>query len=294
MKSIQSPTLALIAFLLAGIITRPGESQPRSAGSRPKFEVASVKVSKSNTAGPGVRLTPGRLSVENMTLRGLIFVAYRIRDFQISNGPGWINSERYDIEAKTEGSNGADAMLLMLQALLEDRFQLHYHHETKERAVYLMTIAKSGSKMQAAGCVPFDPNNLPKQATMSNQERGKQCSGISRSAGALNGNGMSMEDATGPAFQSLTGQLSLVLDRPVINRTGLNGRFDVHLRWNADQAQSGPENQPSDPSNPSPSTDQNRPSIFTAVQEQLGLKLEAGKGPVDSFVIDHAERPSEN
>lgn len=291
MKSIQSPTSALIAFLLGGIITPSGESQTRALGPRPEFEVASVKISKSSTAGPGVRITPGRLNVENLTLHRLIFVAYRIRDFQISSGPGWINSERYDIDAKTEASNGADAMLRMLQALLEDRFHLRFHHETKEGAVYFVTIAKNGSKMHAASCVPFDPNNLPKQAAMSDHERGSQCGGISRSANALDGDGMSLEDATGPAFQSLAGQLSLVLDRPVINRTGLSGRFDVHLRWNADQGPSDPQNEPS---SPSPSADQNGPSIFTAIQEQLGLKLEAGKGPVDNFVIDHVEKLSEN
>ncbi len=293
MTSIQLPSSALIAVFLAGFITPSVESQMRPLSSRPEFEVASVKVSKGDSTGPGVRITPGRLNIEDLTLHQLIVIAYKIRDFQISNGPAWINSERFDIDAKTECSNGADAMLQMLQALLEDRFQLRYHRETKEGAVYLITSAKNGSRLQAAHCVSFDPNNLPKQIGMSDQERGRQCGGISRSSGTLDGNGMSIEDATGPAFQSLTGQLSLVLDRPVINRTGLSGRFDVHLRWNADQALSAPQNETGNP-NASPSSDQIGPSIFTAIQEQLGLKLEAGKGPVDNFVVDHVEKPSEN
>jgi uncharacterized protein (TIGR03435 family) len=157
-------------------------------------------------------------------------------------------------------------MLQMLQTLLEDRFQLRFHRETKEGPVYVLTIAKSGIKMHEVSCVPFDPNNLPKHDA-------NQCGGINWHNDGLDGNGMSMEDSAGPAFQSLAGQLSLVLDRPVINRTGLTGRFDVHLLWTSDST---------------------GPSIFTSLQEQLGLKLEAGKGPVEKFVIDHVKQPSGN
>jgi uncharacterized protein (TIGR03435 family) len=292
MTSTQSTTLNLIAFLLAGI-GESGKPQARTTSSRPEFEVASVKLSKGDVAVPAIRITPGRLTVENLTLRRLIFVAYRVRDFQISNGPGWIGSDLYDIDAKTGSTIGADAMLLMLQTLLEDRFHLHFHHETKQGAVYVLTIAKNGSKMHEATCLPFDPNNLPRQAGLSDEERRDQCSGINRKTSELDGNGMSLEDASGPAFQSLTGQLSLILDRPVVNRTGLTGRFDVHLRWNADQT-SAVQNEPGNPSTSLPSTDQSGPSIFTALQEQLGLKLESSKGPVDNFVIDHVDKPSEN
>lgn len=287
-------TRSLISFPLLASMIGSGQAQTGSKASHPEFEVASVRVSKESTAEPLVRIAPGRFNVENMPLRRLIFVAYRLRDFQISSGPSWINSQRYNIEAETNGHDGSDTMLLMLEGLLEDRFHLRYHHETRSGPVYLLTTAKRGSKMQAASCVPFDPNNLLKQSQLSAQERNRQCGGISRSAGALDGNGMSMEDAAGPAFQSLAGQLSLVLDRPVINRTGLTGRFDVHLRWNGDQAMIGSPSNADDPISPPNPTDQTGPSIFTAVQEQLGLKLDAGKSPVDNFVIDHVEKPNEN
>jgi len=290
--SSQSVAWLPIAFLLAAMAS--GQPQAGAPRARPEFEVASVRPSKNNAAPPAVRITPGRLTVQNMTLRRLIFVAYRIRDFQISNGPGWINSEKYDIDAKTDGANGADAMLLMLQATLEARFQLRFHHEMKEGNVYVLTIAKGGSKLREASCVPFDPNNLPKQSKLSEEERGKQCSGISRAPGELDGNGMSLEDAAGPPFQSLAGQLSLILDRPVINQTGLTARFDVHLRWHADEIAAGFPNEPGNPSTSSPVTDQSGPSIFTALEEQLGLKLESGKGPVDNFVIDSVDKPSQN
>jgi uncharacterized protein (TIGR03435 family) len=293
MTSTRSATLNLIAFLLTAI-GGSGQPQARTTTSRTEFEVASIKPSRSPVAAPAIRITPGRLTVENLTLRRLIFVAYRVHDFQISNGPGWIGSDRYDIDAKTASTTGADAMLLMLQALLEDRFHLRFHHETKEGAVYVLTLAKNGSKMHEASCLPFDPNNLPRQAGLSDIERRDQCSGISRKPSELDGNGMSMEDAAGPAFQSLTGQLSLILDRPVVNRTGLTGRYDVHLRWNADQPTGGVQNEPGNPSTSLPATDQSAPSIFTTLQEQLGLKLESGKGPVDNFVIDSVDKPSEN
>jgi uncharacterized protein (TIGR03435 family) len=262
--------LRLWVLLLAAIGL---PAQPRA-----EFEVASIHLSKRDAAAPAVHLSPGRLNVENLTLRRLILVAYKVRDFQISGGPAWMGTEQFDIDAKTDGKNGADAMLSMLQALLESRFQLRFHRQSDDGAVYLLTVAKSGTRLHQARCVPFDPNDLRKQGALSDAERTRQCGGISRSAGKLDSDGMSLEDGSGPAFQSLAGQLSLVLDRPVVNRTGLAGRFEVHLAWDAEQSTS----------------DGSQPSLFTAVQEQLGLKLEAGRAPVDRFVIDRVEKPGEN
>jgi uncharacterized protein (TIGR03435 family) len=259
--------------LLLMVLLLPGQAQTRA-----EFEVASIHVSKDDAAKPAVRISPGRLSIENLTLRRLILVAYKVRDFQISNGPGWIGMEKFDIDAKTNGTDGADAMLSTLQALLESRFQLHFHREMKDGAVYLLTVAKSGAKLHEAKCVPFDPNDLRRQGALSDAERARQCGGINRTVGKLDSDGMTLEDGSGPAFQSLAGQLSLVLDRPVVNRTGLAGRFEVHLTWDAEPSAS----------------DGSQPSIFTAVQEQLGLRLEAERAPVDNFVIDRVERPSEN
>jgi|SRR5215469_9959150 len=170
---------------------------------------------------------------------------------------------------------------------------MRFHHEVKEDSVYALSIAKSGVRMHEVNCVPFDPNNLPKQVALSEQERHSQCGGIHRNLGELEGQGMSMADSAGPAFQSLAGQLPLILDRPVIDRTGLTGRFDVHLRWASDQPTGDSLGQPAT-GGAKPSPDMSGHSIFTALQEQLGLKLEASKGPVEKFVIDHAERPDEN
>ena len=100
----------MIAVLLASTVIRSGQSRLGSPASPPEFEVAAIKITKGNAAGPGVRITPGRLNVENGTLRGLIAMACKVRDFQISTGPGWINSEHYEIDAKTDGNNGVDSM----------------------------------------------------------------------------------------------------------------------------------------------------------------------------------------
>jgi len=269
------------------------QSQNGPPTHRPEFEVATVKVSKGSLDG-AVRMTPGRLTIQNLTLRRLILVAYRLRDAQLSGAPGWINSERYDIDAKTDGAaTGADPMLQMLQNLIESRFSMRFHHETSEEPVYLLTVAKSGLKMKQASCVPFDPNNLQKQVALSDQERARQCGGINRRNGALDGDGMSMRDRNGPAFQSLAGQLSLLLDRSVVDRTGLTGRFDVHLRW-TDQPPTDAKAAPDGLNAAAAGGEANGPSIFTAIQEQLGLKLESGKAPLEKFVIDQVERPTEN
>jgi len=222
----MTATRSVILLLLAGSL--------RLGQTRPEFEVASIVVSKNSPAPPAVRITPGRISMENLTLRPMIFAAYKVNDFQISGGPGWVNSDRYDIDAKTDGRNGADAMMMMLQALLEDRFHLGVHHEMKDGAVYVLTQAKNGSKMQQATRVPLAPDNLPKEVALTDKERRERCTGISRGDGTLNGNGVSIEDVSGPALRSLVGQLSFVLERPVINRTGLSGRFDVQLRWSTE------------------------------------------------------------
>lgn len=233
----------------------------------------------------GFRATPGRLTAENLPLRVLIIAAYKTRGSLITGGPGWLDSVLFNIEAKANTPAGADPMFLMLQRLLEDRFQLRVHREIKEGPVYTLAVAKGGPHLKAATCVPLDANHLPLPVA-----RGEKpinyCGRIRTSANgsrrALDAEGIGMIDSAGLPLQSVTGQLSELLDRTVINRTGLTGLFDIHLEWTPDQ-----------PTAATPD-DTSGPSIFTAVQEQLGLKLESGKGPVGFPVIDHAEKPSEN
>jgi uncharacterized protein (TIGR03435 family) len=173
----------------------------------------------------------------------------------------------------------------MLQSLLEDRFQLKIHHEAREGPVYELAIAKGGHRLKtASGCVPFDPNHLPRQR-VPGETQVNYCGLMSRggddSRRTVDGRGVDITPTIGLLTPSLTGLLSEVLNRTVINKTGLTGAFDFHLEWTPEvMSRVQPDNE--------------GPSIFTAVQEQLGLKLEAAKGPVDFLVIDHAERPSDN
>jgi len=252
---------------------------------RPEFEAATVKASRDNGKA-GVRGTTGRLTLENVPLRVMISVAYKTRPSQIVGGPSWNDSAAFDIQGKAAEAAGADTMLLMLQVLLEDRFHLKLHREIREGAVYELTVAKGGPRLKpSSDCVPFDPNHLPRQASPGDTQVnycGRMARGGDDSRRTLDAKGVDIVPTIGLLLPSLTGFLSEALDRTVINKTGLAGAFDFHLEWAPQRTADVPPD------------DSGAPSIFTAVQEQLGLRLDAGKGPVEFLVIDHADKPSEN
>ena len=185
----------------------------------------------------------------------------------------------------------------MLQRLLEDRFQVKVHKESRDVPVYTLTVAKSGLKLQASkpgSCTPMDMNNLPRNTIKPGDPMPKYCGG-----GGMRTNGaIWTADWYGVTMAEFAGRmLENDVDRPIIDRTGLTGRFDVHLEFARDNARSGPVrlNGADSPGLPPSSPDRAAgPSIFTALQEQLGLKLSAEKGPVDVLVIDHVEKPSAN
>jgi uncharacterized protein (TIGR03435 family) len=238
----------------------------------PQFEVASVRLSKNPEPGGDVQVTPGRFRGKDLALQWLILVAYRLKSGHLAGDlPDWTISERYDIDAKTSDSSGEDQILLELQALLRDRFQLKEHLETKQEPVYFLTIGKTGIKMPPGTCVP-KKQDLPNECYSSTSEGLVQ---------TMDWRGVPMSAPAGVAYRSLAGHLT-VNGRPVIDKTGLAGTFDVHLRWARD------------PDTPDAPADPGAPSIFDAVQEQLGLKLEPGRGPVEYRVVDHVERPSGN
>ncbi len=228
------------------------------------------------------------MRVSNAPIRMLITFAYDIRDFQLAGGPSWMNTERYDILAKSDRSDNSDntpvdprkmndAQRMKLQedmrqkvrALLADRFELTIHREDREGPVYALVPAKGGSKLKPV------------------QESESGPVGLRMGRGQL----------TGMAAQipMLTNILSGQLGRPVVDKTGLTGKYDFKLEWTPDQ---GPAGAPADPSKggePAPvSTDPDGPSLFTAIQEQLGLRLESQKGPVETIVVDRIEKPSQN
>jgi uncharacterized protein (TIGR03435 family) len=261
------------------------------SGARPKFEAATVKVSPEQRSQM-VRPMPGRLTA-NASLKLLMQNAYSLQTFQIVGGPGWIESERFQIEA-TAGTNATRAQIFqMLQSLLEERFQLKVHHETREVAVYNLVAAKGGPKLPP----PKDGNCAPAPDTPNEWAGGRMAapgqgpSSLPRCGDIrvmLESSGARMQGGNVP-MRELARTLSMVLGRSVIDKTGYGAPFDITLDFLPDQVTSAVPPPP-----PGAPVDPNNPSILVALQEQLGLKLDSARGPVDVLVIDHVERPEGN
>ena len=283
---------AAVASLLS---IQCGAFGQQPAAPQPQFEVASIKPAAPDARGTFIRTAPGgRLNISNMPLKKMIVLAWRIQPFQLSGGPSWMDSARYDISAKPEGNPARDQVPLMLQALLADRFELMIHRETKELPIYALVLANKDGKLgprltesKEGSCTPPDPSKPPPPP-----EPGKPpslgCGGIMMSPKQFTASSVQVGD--------LTPMLSRILGRTVVDKTGLTGKFDMTMEWTPDESQAMqalPGGGPNGPA-PPPPADPNGPSIFTAIQEQLGLKLESQKGPVEILVIDHVEKPSEN
>jgi uncharacterized protein (TIGR03435 family) len=252
-----------VALIFIAACARSGQLPPAA----PAFDAASVKASKpGDSRGSTFQFTPGGgLMITNGTLRDIIETAYNVRDFQIPGGPGWLNSERYDISARSASDSTQTETRIKLQTLLAQRFQLRVHREMREVPVYALVAGRSGSKLVEAGA------SVSERST----------AGIRASCGHIAGTMASMAN--------LAVYLERQLRRPVVDRTGLSGRYNFQLDWAPD---SGPCSMPADAGAAVGSSD--GPSIFTAVQEELGLKLESTKGPVEAVVVDHAQKPDEN
>jgi uncharacterized protein (TIGR03435 family) len=275
---------ALIVVVLVALTSAIVVAQTPADSSKPlAFEVASIKLTK--TQGTSLFLLyPSRLSVTNTRLPGLIMRAYRLQPDQLAGGPSWINSDGFDVEARAAENVSSDQLMSMLRTLLTERFQLALRHDTKELPVYTLSLARADGRLgpkltrsSSSDCVhPPLPGEAPKDAP-SNP--------ATPSCGLFSPLGHWIGRAT--AIDALAAQLSAQsVHRVVVNNTHLTGTFDLDLQW-ADLAfLFSPQANPSD----RPLTD--GPSLFTALEEQLGLKLESTKAPVDVLVIDHVERPT--
>jgi uncharacterized protein (TIGR03435 family) len=237
-------------------------SGTESAARELTYEVVSIR--PSNIEGMSISSSGDRFVARGTTLWGLLFNAYKLRpNDDVPGLPGWAKSEVFDVEAGMDADSYAELQkmpvqerserrAIMLQALLADRFKLKMHYETRERPIYALVIANSGSKLKEW------PSDMPS-------------GGTSWGRGQIAVHGEPMENF---AFC-----LSDTLGRTVLDKTGLSAKYGIDLKWTPDELQGTPES---------------GASIFTAIQEQLGLKLESTRGPVQTFVVDHVERPSEN
>ena len=283
-----------LAWLVAGPVLIAGRlvlgAQAPPAASAPAFEVASVKPNKSNDARAsfGGR-QGGQVVVVNNTLRNMIRNAYQLQEYQIVGGPDWLNDDRFDITAKAADSATLPLQLLaMVQTLLADRFKLRVHRETREVPVYALVMAREdrrlGPRLQkaAADCealiAALGRGGAPPPSAPPGER--PPC-GIRQVPGRMMAGGSLLSDV-GRNLAPSTGRL-------VIDRTGLTGRFDLDLEWTPDQMPPPPA--PGAPPSVLPLPPADGPSLFAAIQEQLGLKLEPTRGPVEVLVIDSAERP---
>jgi uncharacterized protein (TIGR03435 family) len=273
----------------------PPAGQAGQASEKITFEVASIKQNKSNDARQGARILPGgRIEVTNLPLRMLIRMAYGSENIQtagqIVGGPGWIGTDRFDIVAKAEGDPGLDAqgrptrLITMLKALLEERFKVKAHTEMREAQTYALVLAnkdgKLGPEMHESKADCYSPASPPPQGQAPDPQR---LCGI-RGTPSVTALGTSMMQ-----MAQLFSQYPVV-GRPVTDRTGLSGRYDWHLEF-VPAFLPGPN--PDSPPVANPAADSG-PTLFTAIQEQLGLKLQSEKAQVEYLIIDQVERPTED
>jgi uncharacterized protein (TIGR03435 family) len=262
-RSIATAAAILAALLLTATLA-PRWIAFAQATPRPAFEVASIKPGDPSVRGFGVGVRGNLFITTNATLKMIVEFAYDLRDHQISGGPTWLNSATFTIEAKPVPQS-EEQLRLMVQSLLAERFRFRSHRESRIEPVYELVVAKGGHRLKE-----------PKP-----QADGR--SGIfGERRGDLNGYAAPMA-----MFANV---LSQGLGRSVIDKTALPGKFDFKLIWTPGPGEGGSNIPPDMP----PPADTSGPSIFTAIQEQLGLRLESSKGPVDVLVIDHAEKPDAN
>ena len=221
----------------------------------PAFEVASIKPNASGSLNANAaRVAGDRYRAENVSLISLLRVAYAVQEFQIAGHPAWANVERFDIDAKMEAGANSRDWPLMLQRLLADRFKLAVRRESREGPIYTLVVGSTGPRLTAAE---------PSKSTSPGGD-------FSASPTQIIGTGVSMGE--------FAMRLSRSIGVTVVDRTGLAGAFDLKLTWPMDDQFVGRGASAS-------------PTIFTAIQEQLGLRLQAARGPVEMLVVDRAERP---
>jgi uncharacterized protein (TIGR03435 family) len=260
---------ALLAMVLAVATVRAQDAAAATAAkpatmaanADPDWDVVTIRASDPNARRDGFDVRGRRVVVENKPVQDMLMVAYGLQKNQIIGLPDWAKTERLDVDGvpNVDGQPSWPQIAILMRKLLAERFGLKAHHEQREMQVYALTVAKGGPKLEkSAG----DPNGLPRQD-------------------AHTGGGERRVGFTNTSMKDLVLELLIEVDRPVVDQTGLDGRYDFKLVYTKDEA-----NPPADGSAP--------PGLFTAIQEQMGLKLEPVKAPADVLVIDKVERPGAN
>ena len=276
-----------VLFLAVGIVVAPQPSVSAAQASNqkaPAFEVASVKPNRSADSAQEFLTTPdGSSRLTNATARMLIRQAYRVQDFQIADAPSWTDADRFDVTARApRGATAADVPE-MLRGVLEERFGLIAHRETRDMPIYALVIGRRG------GALGQRLVRTPAAASAECAARRASINGPERSDGGMCGIGITSGtiragDAT---LGQLLGLLSPLVGRTTVDKTQLAGRFDYDLNWTLDPFANGGA-----PSQNERATDVNGSSLFTALREQLGLRLEPQRGGVSVLVIDRIEHPT--
>jgi uncharacterized protein (TIGR03435 family) len=259
--------------LLVGVLATAQTIRPVFSA----FEVATIKPAGPDDprAGRYIRMQSAhRFEARNYTANGLVAAAYDLNPRAISGGPAWAGADRYEVIALAPSDLRPtyDEQMAMLKKLLADRFDLTFHREKKEFSIYELTVAKGGPKITTSAA-PFD-----------------EASNVSSTIYPASSGGIdhALLPAHNVAMREFASVLQrAILDRPVVDKTGLSGRYDFSLEWTPDESQFSGQL-------PRGAPDSDKPGLFTAVQRQLGLRLEAVKGPLDTLVIDRLDRPSEN
>lgn len=254
----------------AWAIPEPPKMMPADAN--PGFDVATIKPSTPNRPGKGFGYDGHHFRTMNTNVNDLIAFAYGLHAKQIVGAPDWFGADLFDIEGvpDTEGRPNQKQLQTMVQKLLADRFKLTFHRDKRELSVYVITVANGGPKMKETTAAPTDPPAF-----------------FFRALGDLTVRNQTMSDFA-------TWMQSGVMDKPVVDQTGLKGRYDFTLKWTPDDSQFA-QFRTTGAIVPKPTDDPNAPpGLYTAIQEQIGLKMSPGKAPDDVIVVDHAEKPSAN
>ena len=248
-------------------IPEPPKSMPADAN--PKFDVVTVKPSKPDQPGKGFTVRGRHVMTINTTMNDLVTFAYSLHSKQLINAPAWFATDHFDLDGvpDVDGRPSAQQMRILIQSALTDRFKLTFHHDKKELSVYALEIGKGGPKLTETISQPSGPRNF-----------------LFRNLGNLTVANSTMQDFC-------NGMQGAVMDKPVVDHTGLTARYDFTLKWTPDESQFEAMGGFKPPTTEDPNAP---PALSTAMQEQLGLKFEATKAPAEVFVIDTVEKPTAN